>query len=48
MDILPIAWAGYCLSNCGTTYSGTCYHVVWDGTGAEDYGADWLRSGFGF
>jgi hypothetical protein len=48
MDILPIAWAGYCLSDCGTTYSGTCYHVIWDGTGAEDYGADWLRSGYGF
>lgn len=48
MDILPIAWAGYCLSDCGATYSGTCYHVIWDGTGAEDYGADWLRSGFGF
>ena len=48
MDILPIAWAGYCLSDCGTTYSGTCYHVIWDGTGLEDYGADWLRSGYGF
>ena len=51
MDMRYIAWAGYDLTECTATTSGTsgygCALIVWNGTGILDSGGDWAHTGHG-